>query len=79
MPITLQFAQRVLRLRRRTDIEIAVELQCRPEDVAEARRMLALPVVDDEPDPPRPAITDEQHRANWERMPKAWQDRNRRD
>lgn len=49
------------------------------EDVAEARRMLALPAVNGDPEPPRPTVTGEQRRANWERMPKAWQDRNRGD
>jgi hypothetical protein len=79
MPITLQFAQRVLKLRTLSDIAMAVALQCQPGDVAEARRMLALPAVDDELEVPLPLPTEAQRRANWERMPKAWQDRNRRD
>lgn len=78
MPVTLHFAQQVISLCHLADVEIAIELRCDVAEVAEARRMLALPTVDDDPEPPRPHPTEAERQANFERMPRSWQDRNRR-
>ena len=74
MPVTLQLANQVIKLRHLTLAEIASELHRSEDEIAEACRMLLLPLPDADVEPPRTPPPEEEHAALRERIPKKWRD-----
>jgi hypothetical protein len=75
MPITLQFANQVIALRRqRMTVAQMAETLCRSEaEILDAHCMLGLGIADRDDDPPRSTPSDEERAALRERIPKKWQ------
>lgn len=81
MPVTLNLALRVRRLHQRglDEAAIARGLGANLADVAEAHRMLDLPLLDRDPEPPPvDAAVEVEREADLERMPKRISDSIRR-
>lgn len=78
VPVNLQLAMRLPKLRHLTPAEAAVQLHVTEEQVREACRMLYLAMRNDDAKSPRPPVDKAARVANFERMPKSWQDRMRK-
>jgi hypothetical protein len=76
-PSRSNWLNQVLKLRHLTLAEIAGRLQRSEREVAEACRMLLLPIPDYDVEPQRWERPDEERAALRERIPKKWRDHNR--
>ena len=80
MPVTLQFANQVLKLRRQrmTVAQMAEALGRSEAEILDAHCMLGIAIADRDDDPPRPRLSVAERDAMIERMPKKMQDRIRK-
>lgn len=81
MPITLQLANQVLKLRRQnlTVARMAEALGRSEAETLEAHRMLGIAIADRDDDPPRSRPSGPERAALRERIPKKWQGHYRRE